>query len=121
MTTSYLRNINFSNLFVYYALDSQVSLSSSKFTWRLNKIIIHPKIMKILRTASLDSNFTGSYKKECSMKARNLEFRLNKSENSNLATCKSSKILFCRSISYYILCRKLDKEDLFYILSPSGI
>ena len=35
---------NFLNLFVYYTLDSQVSLSSRKFTWSLNKIrIINPK------------------------------------------------------------------------------
>ena len=27
--------------------------------------IIYPKIIKILRAASLVSNFTGSYKKEC--------------------------------------------------------
>ena len=27
--------------------------------------IIYPKIIKILRAASLGSNFTGSYKKEC--------------------------------------------------------
>ena len=87
MTTSYL--------FAYYTLDSQVSLSSCMsiktglFFFLTFCCIITPisgiidhycimenlttnseqytlKIMKILRTASLGSNFTGSYKrKEC--------------------------------------------------------
>ena len=69
--------------------------------------------MKILITASLDSNFTGSHKKECSIKARNLELRPSKYENSNLATFKSSKKFFGCSIFYHNLCRKSDKEDLF--------
>ena len=38
------QEINYLNLFVYYTLDSQASLSSHKFTWSLNKIrTIYPK------------------------------------------------------------------------------
>ena len=38
------QEINYLNLFVYYTLDSQASLSSQKFTWSLNKIrTIYPK------------------------------------------------------------------------------
>ena len=65
MTTSYSKKIHLSKLLVYYTLDSQVSLSLSCVILSLlgvNKL--RTKYPKIMRTASLGSNFTGSYKKE---------------------------------------------------------
>ena len=65
--------MHLSNWFIYCTLySSQVSLSSrmchlSLFgVWKKkNKEQYTQKFMKILRTASLGSNFTGSYKKGC--------------------------------------------------------
>ena len=88
MTTSYSKNMHLSNMFVYYTLASEVSLSSctsvktalfflsdlllyhySDFYYR--SLLSYGKFKKKsrenhenLRAASLRANFTGFYKKE---------------------------------------------------------
>ena len=81
MTTSYFKNIHLSSFFDCYTWDSQVSLSSRMCdlnllgVWEKYKQIriknvssltfLEQYTLKIMniRTASLGSNFTGSYKK----------------------------------------------------------
>ena len=65
MTTSYSKNIHISNLFVYNIYIGQLSLTflQTKSGNNKNKLkTIYPKNCEILRTASLWSKFTSSYK-----------------------------------------------------------
>ena len=73
MATSYSKYIDLSNLFLYYTLDSQVSLSLSIFLSKLarsleknkNKLrTVYPKNHENFKNSKLGFNFTGSYKKE---------------------------------------------------------
>ena len=64
MATSYSKYIDLSDLFVYYTLDSQLSLSL-EFGKNKNKLrTIYPKNHENFKNSKLGFNFAGSHKKE---------------------------------------------------------